>query len=105
MRLARILLYQDKPQEVVDLLADQDDAAFAGLFAEMRGDAFAALGQITAAGDEYRTALADTSQTVNRGIVQMKLVDLPDTPAPDPVVTEPEQQAEPAVEGEGGESE
>ena len=105
LRLARILLYQDKPQEVVDLIADQDDAAFAGLFAEMRGDAFAALGQITAAGDEYRTALADTSQTINRGIVQMKLVDLPDAPASAPAVTEPEQQAEPAVEGEGGESE
>ena len=105
LRLARILLYQDKPQEVVDLLADQDDAAFAGLFAEMRGDAFAALGQITAAGDEYRTALADTSQTINRGIVQMKLVDLPEEPAPAPAITEPEQQAEPAVEGEGGESE
>jgi len=105
LRLARILLYQDKPQEVVDLLADQDDAAFAGLFAEMRGDAFAALGQITAAGDAYRTALADTSQTVNRGIVQMKLVDLPEELAPAPAITEPEQQAEPAVEGEGGESE
>ncbi len=105
LRLARILLYQDKPQEVVDLLADQDDAAFAGLFAEMRGDAFAALGQITAAGDEYRTALADTSQTINRGVVQMKLVDLPDVPAPAPAVTEPEQQAEPAVEDGGGESE
>jgi len=105
LRLARILLYQDKPQEVVDLLADQDDAAFAGLFAEMRGDAFAALGQFTAAGDEYRTALADTSQTINRGVVQMKLVDLPEEPAPAPAITEPEQQAEPAVEGEGGESE
>jgi len=105
LRLARILLYQDKPQEVVDLLADQDDAAFAGLLAEVRGDAFAALGQNTAAGDEYRTALADTSQTINRGIVQMKLVDLPDAPAAAPVVTEPEQQAEPAAEGEGGESE
>ncbi len=105
LRLARILLYQDKPQEVVDLLADQDDAAFAGLFAEMRGDAFAALGQITAAGDEYRTALADASQTINRGVVQMKLVDLPDVPAPAPAVTEPEQQAEPAVEDGGGESE
>jgi predicted negative regulator of RcsB-dependent stress response len=105
LRLARILLYQDKPQDVVDLLADQDDAAFAGLFAEMRGDALAALGQTTAAGDEYRTALADTSQTINRGIVQMKLVDLPDAPAPAPAVTEPEQQAESAVDGEGGESE
>jgi len=109
LRLARIFLYQDKAQEVVDLLADQDDEAFAALFAEVRGDAFAALGQVAAAGDEYRVALADTSQTINRGIVQMKLVDLPDAPdesvAPDPVVTEPEEPAEAAVEDEGGESE
>ena len=35
----------------------------------------------------------------------MKLVDLPEEPAPAPAITEPEQQAEPAVEGEGGESE
>ena len=109
LRLARIFLYQDKAQEVVDLLADQDDEAFAALFAEVRGDAFAALGQVAAAGDEYRVALADTSQTINRGIVQMKLVDLPDVPdesvAPEPVVTEPEESAEAAVEDEGGESE
>jgi predicted negative regulator of RcsB-dependent stress response len=105
LRLARILLYQDKPQEVIDLLAGQDDPAFAALFAEMRGDAFAALGQITAAGDEYRIALADTSRTINRGIVQMKLVDLPDASAPAPVVDDSEEPAEPAIDGEGGESE
>jgi len=109
LRLARIFLYQDKAQEVVDLLADQGDGAFAALFAEVRGDAFAALGQVAAAGDEYRIALADTSQTINRGVVQMKLVDLPDVPdesvAPDPVVTEPKEQTEAAVEDEGGESE
>jgi predicted negative regulator of RcsB-dependent stress response len=108
LRLARILLYQDKAQEVVDLLADQDDEAFAALFAEVRGDAFAALGQIAAAGDEYRIALADTSQVINRGIVQMKLVDLPDAPDPEPVVVDsegPEEPTEAAVEDEGGESE
>jgi predicted negative regulator of RcsB-dependent stress response len=101
LRLARILLYQDKAQEVVDLLADQDDEAFAALFAEIRGDAFAALGQTGAAGDAYRAALADTSQTVNRGIVQMKLVDLPEVP----VVTETEEPVEAVVEDEDGESE
>ncbi len=106
LRLARIFLYQDKAQEAVDLLADQDDEAFAALFAEVRGDAFAALGQIAAAGDEYRIALADTSQTINRGIVQMKLVDLPDAPVDqDPVITESEEPTEAAVEDEGGESE
>jgi predicted negative regulator of RcsB-dependent stress response len=105
LRLARILFYQDKPQEVIDLLADQDDAAFAALFSEMRGDAYAALGQVVEAGDEYRTALADTSQTINRGIVQMKLVDLPGAPDPAPTVSEPEEPAETAVEDEVGESE
>lgn len=79
LRLARIMLYQDKAQEVVDLLADQDDnPAFTGLYAEVRGDAYAALGQIAEAGDAYRVALADTSQTVSRGLVQMKLMDLPE---------------------------
>jgi len=79
LRLARIMLYQDKAQEVIDLLADQDDnPAFTGLYAEVRGDAYAALGQIAEAGDAYRIALADTSQTVSRGLVQMKLTDLPE---------------------------
>lgn len=81
LRLARLLLYQDKPQEVIDLLAGMDNEAFAGLYAEVRGDAFAALGQVEAAGESYRIALSDTSQTVNRGIVQMKLIDLPEAPA------------------------
>lgn len=79
LRLARIMLYQDKAQEVIDLLADQgDNPAFTGLYAEVRGDAYAALGQIAEAGDAYRIALADTSQTVSRGLVQMKLMDLPE---------------------------
>jgi predicted negative regulator of RcsB-dependent stress response len=80
LRLAKVLLYQDKPQEVIDLLSSQDDEAFAGLYAEVLGDAYAALGRIDDAAESYRVALADTTQTVNRGIVQMKLIDLPDAP-------------------------
>jgi predicted negative regulator of RcsB-dependent stress response len=111
LRLARVLLYQDKAQEVLDLLADQDGEAFAGLFAEMRGDAYAALGQVGDAGDAYRIALADTSQTINRALVQMKLVDLPAAPpaaaetiAPeaDPEI---EPDAEPIMEDEAGATE
>ncbi len=124
LRLARILLYQDKPQEVLDLLADQENKAFAGLYAEVRGDAYAALGQVEMAGEAYRVALADTSQTVNRGLVQMKLTDLPaaspgqaETPAPEaemeeddadalPAEAEPmtEPDADPIATEEGGES-
>jgi len=110
LRLARILLYQDKAQDVIDLLTDQGNAAFTGLYAEMRGDAYAALGQVTEAGDAYRVAMADTTQSVNRALVQMKLLDLPEVVAAvepaseaavDPLV-EPsvEPSAEPVMEPE-----
>lgn len=116
LRLARVLLYQDKAQEVIDLLATQKDEAFAGLYSEALGDAYAALGQIEEAGNAYRAALADTTQTVDRALVQMKLVDLPDAPPPaDPAVPaeEPETvdedvvqpDAEPISDDEAGEAE
>lgn len=97
LRLARVLLYQDKADEVIELLADQDNAAFAGLYAEIRGDAYASLGQVVDAGDAYRIALADTSQTVNRGVVQMKLIDLPEAEAvtSEPTAPEPNAVTEP----------
>ena len=99
VRLARILLYQDKPQEVLDLLAEQSNPGFAGLYAEARGDAHAALGDIEAARAAYEEALADTTQSVNRGFVQMKLLDLPDAmPAPLPAEGAGEESAEATVE-------
>ena len=111
VRLARILLYQDKPQEVLDLLEDQDNLAFAGLYAEARGDAHAALGQFTEAADAYRLALADSTRAVNAGLVQMKLLDLPEPePAADVAIDETvdapvEEPAEPVVDEEAGEAE
>jgi hypothetical protein len=96
LRLARILLYQDKAQDVIDLLADQDNAAFNGLYAEMRGDAYAALGLVAEAGDAYGIAMADTTQAVNRALVQMKLLDLPEVVAA--VEPAPEAAVEPSVE-------
>ncbi|MDH3531301.1 MAG: tetratricopeptide repeat protein [Gammaproteobacteria bacterium] len=95
LRLARILLYQDKAQDVVDLLGEQNREAFAALNSEMLGDAYLALGRIEDAGDAYRKALSDPSPvpTIDRALVQMKLADLPPVStaaaaagAPDPVV-------------------
>ena len=105
-RLARVLLYQDKPQEVLDLLAEQSNPGFSGLYAEARGDAHAALGDIDAARAAYEEALADTTQSVNRGVVQMKILDLPDAmPAPlpgeaadSPAEDAGEESAEPAAD-------
>ena len=103
-RLARILLYQDKPQEVLDLLAEQSNPGFAGLYAEARGDAHAALTDYDAARTAYEEALADTSQSVNRGVVQMKLLDLPEA-SPLPVEAPAEEPAAEAVEAEVVEAE
>jgi predicted negative regulator of RcsB-dependent stress response len=79
LRLARILLYQDKPQEAVDLLQGYSDTAFAGRYSETLGDAYAALGRSDDARDAYTLALADkpNAPTVNRTLVQMKINDLP----------------------------
>ncbi len=121
-RLARVLLYQDKPQAVVDLLETQEDPAFTGLYSVALGDAYAALGQVEKAAEAYQRALADTTQTVNRGLVQMKLVDLPEAspvaeesdspaeqvaPAEDATPSEDviEPDAEPVADDEAGETE
>ena len=79
VRLAKILLYQEKPQEVVDLLLDFDAPAFAAIANETLGDAYAALGDSTNAAAAYNRAMADPSPTptIDRALVEMKLNDLP----------------------------
>jgi predicted negative regulator of RcsB-dependent stress response len=103
VRLARIYLYQDKPEEVLDLLEDQDNAAFDGLYAEARGDAYAALGKFDQARESYESALADTTQSVNRGFVQMKLLDLPAKTGPVAVAGEPAEMPAGAAAPDEGE--
>ncbi len=80
LRLAHVLLYQDKPQEVADLLEGVEVAAFAALYDELLGDAYFALGRLEEARDAYRRALADPAPnpTIDRAFVQMKLVDIPE---------------------------
>jgi predicted negative regulator of RcsB-dependent stress response len=91
LRMARIYLYQDKAQEVVDLLATQDVGAFAAAYGEVLGDAYAALGRTAEAEDAYQKILMDTSSqgTVDQQLVQWKALDLPPVSAA-PEVAEPE---------------
>lgn len=79
LRLARILLYQERPQEVVDLLAGHGDTAFAARYAETLGDAYTALGRFDEAREAYTAALAGDPQapTVDVALVRMKINDLP----------------------------
>ena len=111
LRLAKILLYQEKPEEVLDLLQGYDDTAFAARYAEARGDAYAQLGRHDEARQAYQAALADDPQapTLDRTLVQMKINDLPATapataPAEEPAGGEaaaPEPEAAEAPGGEG----
>lgn len=99
LRLGRIMLYQDRAQEAVDLLDVSVNSAFEPLYAEIRGDAYTVLGNVEAAGDAYRLALADDSQVVNRNILQMKLSDLPavteaGAAMPEPATEEPTDTAD-----------
>lgn len=97
LRLARILLYQDKPQEVVDLLESEDNSAFAATFGEALGDAYHALGRIADAEAAYQRVLLDplSQGTVNQQLVQWKALDLPEVRAEESAV---EPAAEPVTE-------
>ncbi len=101
LRLAKVFLYQEKHQEVIELLAGFDDTSFAARYDELLGDAYAALGQIAEASGAYNRAMLDdvSAPTVNRALVKMKMVDLPDVEPvgkPDAPVGEP--GSEPANE-------
>jgi predicted negative regulator of RcsB-dependent stress response len=79
LRLAKILLYQDKAGDVVELLADHRDNAFAARFNEVLGDAYVALKSYTEAQAAYAAALTEDrgSQTIDSGLLQLKINDLP----------------------------
>jgi predicted negative regulator of RcsB-dependent stress response len=99
LRLARILLYQEKPQEVVDLLSGYGDSAFAARYMETLGDAYVALERFGDAREAYVTALADDPEapTVDQALIRMKINDLPAASAaeaqPPPATGSPEDAA------------
>ncbi len=79
VRLAKILLYQDKADEVISLLEDQSSTAFAARYAEALGDAYLASDRYDDAREAYRRALAEASRvpTVDQSFLQLKLLDVP----------------------------
>lgn len=101
LRLAKILLYQDKAQEVVDLLEGQENTAFAAAYGEVLGDAYAALDRIADAQAAYQQVLMDPQAqgTVDQRLVQWKALDLPEITAEEPAAaTDPAAVATPVAE-------
>ena len=77
MRLAKILHYQEKYDEVLALLDGRNDKGFTARYAEARGDALTALERYAEARAAYTFALADNGQTTDMSFIQLKLLDLP----------------------------
>lgn len=78
LRLARVLFQQGKADEALKKL-DGDAGAYAGLFAELRGDIKLSQGDRAAAREAYALALEKLeAQAPNRSMLQQKLDDLAD---------------------------
>jgi predicted negative regulator of RcsB-dependent stress response len=78
LRLAKVLLYQDQAEDVLILLEAQGGGAFVARYAEVRGDAYAALGRFNEARSAYQAALLEQLPVVDQALVQLKLLDLPE---------------------------
>jgi len=107
LRLAKILLYQDKAQAVVDMLKDLPESAFSARYNELLGDAYVALGSFAEAEAAYTAALQDNplARTVDSSLVQLKINDLPlasELASAEPEVATGQDTGEPAPEeGDG----
>jgi predicted negative regulator of RcsB-dependent stress response len=73
LRLARILIAEQQPQEALRLLNKVEDARFNGLTDEIKGDAYLALKNIPMARQSYQQALSELPNAeVIRPLLQMK---------------------------------
>jgi predicted negative regulator of RcsB-dependent stress response len=89
-RLARVLLYQNKAQEVVDMLEGQQSEAFGPVYQELLGDAYHALGRVEDAQAAYQGVMLNprSRDLVDQQLIQWKALDLPEASATDDVVEE-----------------
>lgn len=77
LRLARVLLSQDKPAEALALLERGVGDEFAALVAETRGDIHVAMGEVDKARAAYTEALEGYADTPSKQpLLRMKLDDL-----------------------------
>lgn len=79
LRLARVLLYQDKADEVIALLKDRRDNAYSPRYDEVLGDAYTAVESYDEALAAYTAAQNDgrSPAVVDNELIQLKINDLP----------------------------
>jgi predicted negative regulator of RcsB-dependent stress response len=77
LRLATILVDEEKYQQALDLAKQSTSASFSSLFSELRGDIFLAMKNKTDARAAYRSAMTNLESGAPRAaILQVKLDDL-----------------------------
>ncbi|MDH4023168.1 MAG: tetratricopeptide repeat protein [Gammaproteobacteria bacterium] len=78
LRLARLLIYQEKYDEALNTVGDPGAEAFAPAFHDVRGDVYYAMGKLPEARSEYEQALngEDSARVIERTYVQAKLDDI-----------------------------
>lgn len=80
IRLARVMIAQNKMQAALDELKTIDDKSFAGLIHETKGDAYLALKDIATARQSYQQALTELPNAeVIRPVLRMKYDNLTTT--------------------------
>lgn len=77
LRLARVVLAENKPQDALAVLKGAEAGAFDAAYAETEGDIYAATGERTKALDAYKRALTGyVSQPTKQSFLKMKMDDL-----------------------------
>lgn len=80
LRLARIMIAQQKPDQSIQLLEKVDDKTFNGLIDEVRGDAYLAMKNVEMARKSYQDALNELPNAeAIRPLLQMKYDNLATT--------------------------
>jgi predicted negative regulator of RcsB-dependent stress response len=107
LRLARVLAYREQYGDALALLSVENPGKFAGRINEVKGDIFAAQGKFDEARAAYLAAMvASGAEVLDRSFLQMKLADLPGSPAATPpaqgsAAPAPAEPAKAAQPGEG----
>jgi predicted negative regulator of RcsB-dependent stress response len=76
LRLARVLTDQGKPDEAINVLAEETSGPFAPRAHEVRGDAFYVKKDLKSAVAEYKAALGGDANNVDSAVLELKLADL-----------------------------
>lgn len=79
LRLARLMLEEGQAQQALDLVKSVDVAGFSSAYDELKGDIYAALGNVAEARSAYEKAIASMDSALDQSVIKMKLDDLGET--------------------------